>query len=168
MRCNRYERALMDPLSARMLRASLVWLLCGVAIGGAMLLDRALPGNWVLWLAPSHAHMLFVGWFLQFALGVAYWLLPRKRTPQRPLGYHERLAFTAVIALNLGLFLRVMAEPIERTGSGSSLTLAMLALSAILQVGAVVIVVSQIWPRVAARTGREAGGGSRKTEVERR
>lgn len=158
----------MDPLSARMLRASLIWLLCGVSIGGAMLLDRALPGNWVLWLAPSHAHMLFVGWFLQFALGIAYWLLPRKRTPQRPVGYHEGLATAAVVALNLGLLLRVVAEPAERTGWGSNLTLAMLALSAILQIGAVVIVVSQIWPRVAPRVGRKTGDGGRETGVERR
>jgi len=85
----------MDPLSSLMLRAALLWLLAGVVIGGAMLTDRALPGQWVLWMAPSHAHILFVGWFLQFAVGVAYWLLPRKRTPARPLGYGERAAFIA-------------------------------------------------------------------------
>jgi hypothetical protein len=61
-----------------MLRAALTWLLVGVVIGAAMLTDRALPGQWRLWMAPSHAHMLFVGWFLQFAVGVAYWLLPRR------------------------------------------------------------------------------------------
>jgi hypothetical protein len=57
----------MDPLSSVMLRAALTWLLVGVVIGAAMLTDRALPGQWRLWMAPSHAHMLFVGWFLQFA-----------------------------------------------------------------------------------------------------
>ena len=101
-----------------MLRTSMLWLLAGVAIGAAMLVDRVLPGQWRAWLAPSHAHMLFVGWFLQFAVGIAYWLLPRRRSPARPLGYHEQAATLAVIALNLGLLLRVAAKPLAagRTG----------------------------------------------------
>ena len=64
----------MDRLSSIMLRISLIWLLAGFVIGAAMLTDRALPGQWRLWMAPSHAHMLFVGWFIQFVFGVAYWL----------------------------------------------------------------------------------------------
>ena len=168
----------MDPLSSLMVRASLLWLLTGVVIGGAMLTDRVLPGEWVLWLAPSHAHMLFVGWFLQFAVGVAYWLLPRRRTVERPLGYQERVALLGVTALNLGLALRVIAEPVERTGQGTDLTLTLLIVSALLQVSAVAIFVRQLWPRVAPRqrvpsprapvepgAGRgrvSAGGGARQ------
>jgi hypothetical protein len=145
----------MDPLSSRMVRASLVWLLAGVAIGAAMLVDRALPGQWRAWLAPSHAHMLFVGWFLQFALGVAYWLMPRRRSPERPLGYHERAASVAVIALNLGLVLRVIAEPLERSGQTTELTLTTLAASALLQLGAVLVFVIQMWPRLGPRVSRK-------------
>jgi hypothetical protein len=145
----------MDRLSAVMLRTALVWLLAGFAAGAAMLTDRALPGQWRLWLAPGHAHMLFVGWFLQFAIGVAYWLLPRRRTPEHPLGYRERLAFFAVLALNAGLLLRLAAEPAERTGNGNDLTLALLAISALSQVTAAVVFVAQLWPRVAARPIRK-------------
>jgi hypothetical protein len=141
----------MDPLSSTMLRASLLWLLTGVLIGAAMLTDRALAGQWVLWMAPSHAHMLFVGWFLQFVIGVAYWLLPRKRTPERPLGYQERVAYGAAAALNLGLVLRVLAEPAERTGLGNDITLSLLVASALLQVAAVAVFVTQLWPRVGPR-----------------
>jgi hypothetical protein len=147
----------MDPLSSTMLRASLVWLLAGFVIGAAMLIDRALPGQWRLWLAPGHAHMLFVGWFLQFAVGVAYWLLPRRRTPERPLGYGERAAFLAVIALNLGLLLRLAAEPAERTGNTSDVALTLLAASALLQVGAAIVFVTQLWPRVGPRSIRKKG-----------
>lgn len=100
----------MDRLTTVMVRLSLCWLLVGFIIGGAMLVDCAVPGEWRAWMAPSHGHMLFVGWFLQFALGIAYWLLPRKRSPTRLLGYHERLAFLTVGALNLGLLLRVVAR----------------------------------------------------------
>src|SRR5688572_11046529 len=113
----------MDPLSSVMLRAALTWLLTGFVIGAAMLTDRALPGQWQLWMAPSHAHMLFVGWFLQFAVRVAYWLLPRRRSPERPLGYRQRAAYFAAGALNLGLVLRIIAEPAERTGRQSDVTM---------------------------------------------
>ena len=63
---------------------AVVWLMIGFVIGGLMLTDRKVPGDWRLWLSPGHGHMLFVGWFLQFAMGLSYWLLPRKRTPISP------------------------------------------------------------------------------------
>ncbi len=141
----------MDRLTAVMVRLSLGWLLAGFVIGGAMLVDRAAPGAWRAWLAPSHGHMLFVGWFLQFALGIAYWLLPRKRSPARPLGYHERFAFLGVGALNAGLVLRLFSEPLERTGQGTTVTVTMLFASATLQVVAALIFVLQLWPRISVR-----------------
>src|SRR5262245_35312017 len=109
----------MDRLSSMMLRMALIWLLAAVTLGATMLSDRILPEQWRLWPAPTHPHMLFVGWFLQFAIGVAYWLLPRRRSTARPLGHQESAAFAAAIALNLGLGLRVAAEPIERSGRAS-------------------------------------------------
>ncbi|MEZ4505146.1 MAG: hypothetical protein R2848_04575 [Thermomicrobiales bacterium] len=112
----------MDPLSSVMVRLSLLWLLGGFILGGLMLVDREIPGNWRLWVQPTHGHMLFVGWFLQFALGIAYWLLPRKRSPERPVGYNLRLAQVAVAALNIGLLCRVIAEPIERSGQAGDST----------------------------------------------
>lgn len=134
-----------------MVRCSLVWLLAGFVIGGLMLVDRGVPGHWRLWLLPTHGHMLFVGWFVQFALGIAYWLMPRKRTTDRPLGYRETPALAGAAALNLGLVLRVVAEPLERTGHASDGTLGLLAGSSILQVAAVVVFIAQLWPRIYGR-----------------
>ena len=67
------------------------------------------------------------------------------------------VATVAVIALNLGLVLRVIAEPLERAGQASELTLTTLAASALLQLGAVLVFVIQMWPRLGARQirGRE-------------
>src|SRR5687768_15624403 len=145
----------MDRLTSVMLRTALLWLLAGFVIGGAMLTDRHLPGDWRLWLSPSHGHMLFVGWFLQFAIGVAYWLLPRKRTPERPLGYHEPHAWLAVAALNLGLLLRVIGEVAERSGNASDLTFVALSIAAVLQIVAAGVFVLQLWPRVGPRAIRQ-------------
>ncbi len=134
-----------------MLRTALIWLLAGFALGGAMLTDRHLAGDWRLWLQPGHGHMLFVGWFLQFAIGVAYWLLPRKRSESRPLGYHEPSAIIAVVLLNSGLALRIVAEARERSGHATDLTFTVLAASAVFQFGAALIFAIQLWPRVSPR-----------------
>jgi hypothetical protein len=122
-----------------------------------MLTDHALPGQWRLWMAPGHAHMLFVGWFLQFAVGDAHWLMPRRRSVERPLGYGERAASLAVTALNLGLIFRIFAELAERTGSENSVTLIVLSASALLQLTAALIFVAQLWPRVGPRPIRKKG-----------
>ena len=151
-----------------MVRAALCWLVAGGIVGGVMLLDGTLPGALAAWLAPSHAHMLFVGWFLQFVIGVAYWLLPRKRTPAQPLGYDERLGMLATLALNGGLLLRVAAEPIERMGQGGAFTQVTLGLVALLQVTAIVMFATQLWPRVGPRvprTKQDAPGESRQGDT---
>jgi len=140
-----------------MVRASLAWLLVGFTLGGLMLTDRVVPGDWRMWATPTHGHILFVGWFVQFAIGIAYWLLPRRRTPERPLGYGERAAILAAVGLNVGLLARVVAEPAARTGRDGGWTQAGLAASALLQVAAVAVFVAQLWPRVGRRprpTGR--------------
>lgn len=94
--------------------------------GGAWLvfLGRGLPNGRIETTGHGLALVvggLFVGWFLQFAIGIAYWLLPRKRTAERPLGYHERGANLAFALLNSGLFTRVIAEPPGRVGNGGDL-----------------------------------------------
>lgn len=144
----------MDQLTAVMVRLSLGWFLAGFVVGGAMLVDRAVPGAWRAWLAPSHGHMLFVGWFVQFVFGIAFWLLPRKRSPDQPLGYDERLSWLGVGALNMGLMLRIFSEPLERIGQGNAVTISMLFASATLQIGAAVVFVVQLWPRISVRQVR--------------
>lgn len=144
----------MDKLTSVMVRTSLVWLLVGFTIGGLMLTDRKMPGEWRLWFTPGHGHMLFVGWFLQFVLGIAYWLLPRKRSDRRPLGYDERLALVAVGCLNTGLAIRVLAEAWERTGHASDTTFWLLVLASVLQIGAAAVFVGHLWGRTAPRVRR--------------
>jgi hypothetical protein len=73
------------------------------------------------------------------------------------LGYRERAAYLAVGALNLGLVLRIIAEPAERTGHESALTLLLFIASALLQVAAALIFVIQLWPRVGPRPMRRNG-----------
>ncbi len=144
----------MDPVSVRMVRAALLWLALGVVLGGLMLADASVPGNWRAWYLPTHGHILFVGWFLQFAVGIAYWLLPRKRSDELPLGYNERVTFFSFLILNSGLLIRVIAEPGPRAGYMTSLVDELLLVSAITHVVAIGIVVVQLWSRVIPRPPR--------------
>ncbi|RIK40590.1 MAG: hypothetical protein DCC58_13655 [Chloroflexi bacterium] len=141
----------MDPVSVRLARTALLWLVLGAALGGLMLSDALVPGAWKLWFSPTHGHILFVGWFLQFAVGVGYWLLPRKRMPECPLGYREDVALAAYALLNAGLALRVIAEPIQRSGNPSDLLDWSLAASSLLQFAAIVIFTVQLWRRIIPR-----------------
>ena len=151
----------MDRVSSWMVRASFGWLLAGVTTGAVMMVDDRVPGAWRGWMGTTHAHMLMVGWLLQFALGVAFWLLPRSRAPKRPLGYAERPALVAVIVLNAGMLLRALGEPAERAGHASGWTELALVLSAAAQVAAIVSFVSQLWPRAAARAPRRPATAER-------
>jgi hypothetical protein len=98
--------------------------------------------------------MLFVGWLVQFALGVAYWLLPRRRSPAAPLGYHEQWGFAAMSALNAGLLARVIAEPIEHAGHAATWTSLTLTVSGLVQLAAFIVFAVQLWPRVSPRPVR--------------
>lgn len=138
----------MDRFTIIAVKTSLIWMLTGFVIGGLMLVDHLVPGNWRAWLLPTHGHMLFVGWFVQFVVGIAFWLLPRKRLPELPLGYGETKAFFALACLNLGLILRVIAEPFFRDGNDGAWVNWLLAGSSLLQVLAIIIFVSQMWPRI--------------------
>ena len=153
----------MDPLSVKMVRAALIWLMLGFIFGALMLMDASLPGNWRAWFSPTHGHVLFVGWFLQFAVGIAFWLLPRKRTDDRPLGYNERVAFLSFVILNTGLLLRVVAEPAPRIGYMSGIANEVLIVSALAHVAAIVLIVGQLWGRVIPRPIRRT---SRNTSSE--
>jgi hypothetical protein len=66
-----------------------------------------------------------------------------------------------VVALNLGLVVRITTEPLARAGHGSAWTTAALAVSALTQVGAVLMFAIQRWPRLAARKERPPAGATK-------
>ena len=139
-----------------MIRASLIWLVLGISAGSLILLDASIPGLWRTWLTPGHVHMLLVGWFLQFAMAVAIWLFPRRKSNVRPHGYNERTALVAAVALNFGLVLRVVFEALDRAGHTWSVTTVAYVVSSLAQVLAVILLAWGLWPRVAARPMRKA------------
>ncbi len=100
----------MPPLSVAYVRASLVYLALGFTLGAILLSNKALdfyPAAWKL--LPVHIEMLMMGWFVQLAAGVAFWILPRL-SGTAPRG-SLFLVWSAFWLINLGISL-VIAEAI--------------------------------------------------------
>ena len=93
----------MPRLSAWALRAALLYLLAGFTLGALMLADKGVSFWPAIWqVLPVHIEWLLVGWLVQLAMGVAFWILPRLRGGSRG---NQTLAVISVIALNLGVLL---------------------------------------------------------------
>lgn len=103
-----------------------------------------IPAN----LTPVYFHLLMVGWVTQFILGVALWMLP-KYSMEKPRG-NETLSWATYILLNVGLLVRVIAEPLNAQFPGT-LWGWMLVLSAFLQWLAGLLFVANAWRRVKGK-----------------
>lgn len=143
----------MPTLTRFHLKASFIYLLLGLLMGIAMVLpSEALPnGTWVNLigaLRPVYLHLLILGWVGQLIFGVMYWMLP-KHSKKSPRG-NQHLGWFVFIALNLGLVLRTIGEPLVMLApnvNGGWL----LAASAVLLCAAGWGVVINSWQRVKAR-----------------
>ena len=70
----------MPALSVWFIRSALCYLAIGLLAGALLLVNRGMfLGAWVAHLRPIHIEFLLMGWTVQLALGVAYWILPRFR-----------------------------------------------------------------------------------------
>ena len=86
------------------IRLALIQLLAAFLAGGWLLAARGVP---TLprpdWLLPVHLELALLGWTLQLAMGVAYWMLPKfKRGPPRGA---TGPAVAALAVFNLGVLL---------------------------------------------------------------
>ena len=75
----------MPFLSVLLVRTALCWLAVGSAMGALLLSGKAAPlPAGVFRLFHAHAEAVLVGWMIQFAMGVAWWILPKyPRLPER-------------------------------------------------------------------------------------
>ena len=101
----------MPRLSRLMIRTALVWLALGYTIGGLLLLNKGLAMlAWPWTLRYTHVHLLLIGWMVQFAFGVAFWILPRldaggARGDERPV-------WICYAGLNGGVVLAALHDPL--------------------------------------------------------
>ncbi|MFO7170713.1 MAG: hypothetical protein DIU80_022015 [Chloroflexota bacterium] len=131
------------------IKSALVYLAASFVVGGLLLANQGLRFSGPLALMlPVYYHLLTVGWLTQLICGVALWMFP-PLSRERPRG-DERLAWVAYGALNSGLLLRAVAEPLHGWRPHPALGWA-LALAALLQLLAIWLLVAALWPRVKGR-----------------
>jgi hypothetical protein len=137
-----------------MIRTALVWLAAGASVGGLLLLNKGLPLlPWLWTLRYTHVHLLLVGWMVQFACGVAFWILPR--LDASGARGDERLAWLCYGALNGGVVLAALHDPVVVAVDGApSLGAAWLrtlpVLAGLLYVLAASACIAHAWPEVIA------------------
>lgn len=139
------------PVQARyFIRTALVYLLASFLVGGLVLVNQGLNlAGPIAALLPVYYHLLTVGWLTQLICGVALWMFP-VYSKEQPRG-DERLGWLTYGALNTGLLLRAVFEPLWIwTGRWGW----MLVVSALLQVIGILAFVVAIWPRVKARPSK--------------
>ncbi|MDD5468308.1 MAG: hypothetical protein PHS96_10915 [Anaerolineales bacterium] len=94
---------------------------------------------------PIYFHTFLVGWVTQLIFGVVYWMFP-KYTLERPRR-SPALGWAVYLLINLGLLLRLVAEPYHTLDPAAGMGW-LLALSAALQWLAGLFFVINTWGRV--------------------
>jgi heme/copper-type cytochrome/quinol oxidase subunit 1 len=130
----------MPRLSIWSIRAALIHLGIGFTLGGLMLFNKGVTLDPALWrLLPIHVEFVLLGWTVQLAMGVAFWILPRLQRTER-YG-NPTLAWIAFALLNSGVLTVAAGEWLDSPAwlilLGRSVELAAVAAFAI-----------YIWPRV--------------------
>ncbi len=87
-----------------MIRLSLIYFLISASTGGLLLAHKAIDIHPMLWgFLPVHYELATWGWLVQFVIGTAYWIFPKKlegewRGPLAP-------AWGMVFMFNAGLLI---------------------------------------------------------------
>jgi hypothetical protein len=141
----------MHTQSRYYIRTALIYLMAAFLVGGLVLINQGVPMHpRIGTLLPVFYHLLTVGWLTQLICGVALWMFPvESRTRSEN---STRSGWVAYGALNGGLLLRVVFEPLHTWTNTWGW---MLVLSAVLQVAAIWLFVLIIWPRVRGKARKK-------------
>lgn len=91
------------------IRLALIQLVAAFVAGGWLLAARGVPAlPRPDWLLPVHLELALLGWTLQLAMGVAYWMLPKFKSgpPRGAIGP----ALGALAVFNLGVLLMLASS----------------------------------------------------------
>jgi len=147
----------MPALSRWCVRCALVYLVVGMGLGSWMLIEQARGVPVGAALPVLHVHILLVGFLLLLVIGVAHWMFPRTQgaRPGRTGGW---IAFGLV---NLGLLMRVIAEPQVDAGGGTAWRW-VLGTSAVLPTVGIAVFAVTLAPRIRAAITPDAARALRE------
>ena len=130
----------MIRLSVWTVHTALLYLGAGILIGALMLAQKGMPYDaTLLRLLPLHIEVVLLGWTLQLAMGIAFWILPR--FSREPHYGKQRYGWIAYLLINVGVLC---------VGVGGWLAASPLILWAgrTLELAAVIFFLWYAWPRV--------------------
>lgn len=136
------------PLIARIfLKTGVVYFVLSLMLGLIIQLEILTipPLFYLFW------HMLMLGWITQIIMGVSMWMFPGRVREES--FKNQQWGWVAYVGLNIGLVLRIIAEPWVNTSSAQIWRI-LLLISALLQFVAVVSYAREIWPRVKGKKKR--------------
>jgi len=129
-------------LSVLFVRTALCWLAAGTAMGALLLAGKATPvPAGVFRLFHAHSEAVLVGWMVQLAMGVAWWILPKY--PRLPERGPEAPVWAAWILMNAGVLLAGVGRS---AGASDGVVLAGRAAELL----AALAFAAAAWPRIKA------------------
>lgn len=121
-------------------------LLLGVVFATSPFID--LPGI-INSMMPTYLHIFMVGWITQIIFGVSIWMFP---SPDKGGRYgNETIIWFIYWTLNVGILLRVFAEPGNQAFPKSGFMNFSLLLSALLQWSGALLYAYHIWGRIKGK-----------------
>jgi cbb3-type cytochrome oxidase subunit 1 len=101
----------MPRLTRWFVKTSFIYLILALVAGLLLILQSTFKWTMPAGLFPVYIHLFVLGWLSQLIFGVVYWMFP-KLSNEKPRG-SESLGRWTYVLLNLGLLLRVIAEPMQ-------------------------------------------------------
>jgi len=134
----------MPFVSRTFVKAGMIYFVLSLIAGVLLEIDAvSLPA-----LMPLFWHMLMVGWITQIIMGVSIWMFPGRN---REEGFaNQKWSWLTLILLNLGLVLRLVAEPAVGY-SEAHIWSVLLVASAVLQVAGGLTYFIEMWPRIMSK-----------------
>jgi hypothetical protein len=130
----------MTRLSVWTVRAALLYLGTGFLIGALMLTQKGLPIDpALLRMLPMHIEFVLIGWTLQLAMGIAFWILPR--FSREPRYGNQTLGWLALGFLNIGILCAGLGQWLNAPS-------AVFLFGRIAELAACLFFVLHAWPRV--------------------
>jgi hypothetical protein len=128
----------MPRLTRWFIRTALIHLALGFTFGALMLFNKGvLVSVWVWRLLPLHIELMLLGWTVQLAMGVAFWILPRFG---RSRG-NERAAWAAFVLINAGVWIAGIGAML---GASAIITL----IGRLAEAGGGIAFAIHAWPRI--------------------
>ena len=138
----------MPTLTRWFVKTSFIYLALALIAGLLIEIQSTLQLTALGGLFPVYIHLFVLGWITQLIFGVVFWMFPKYSSEQPRRS--EALGWWTYALLNLGLILRVVAEPIHST-QANPFSGWILVISAILQFLAGLGFVVNSWGRVKVK-----------------